>query len=93
VKDSGFGGVIGEGRAIVVKDGDRVASFPAGRLGMEISSVFVTGDSKFHFSAGFPVDPTFLNRGVMKEETSHCNYKYRLDRLCASCYAEAGCIA
>jgi hypothetical protein len=64
VKDSSFGGVIGEGRAIVVKDGDRVASFPARRLGMEISSVFVTGDSKFHFSAGFPVDPTFLNRGV-----------------------------
>jgi hypothetical protein len=48
----------------IVKDGDRVASFPARRLGMEISSVFVTGDSKFHFSAGFPVDPTFLNRGV-----------------------------
>jgi hypothetical protein len=61
MKDSRLGRVVSEGRAVVIKDRNSVASFAAGRKSMEIAGVLVTGDSKFHFSAGFPIDPAFFD--------------------------------
>jgi hypothetical protein len=61
MKDSRLGRVISEGSAALIKDRNRVAPFATGSEGMKIAGVLVTGDSKFHFSAGFPIDPAFFD--------------------------------